>query len=69
MTSHNPYDLNPFSSPVFSSFLLHLLLFLPHTSLCGMVGGKEVWRRDVGGEESGSEVWMKSVDGVDEKSG
>ena len=33
MTSHNPYDLNPFSSPVFSSFLPHLLLFLPHTSL------------------------------------
>ena len=27
-TSHNPYDLNPFSSPVFSSFRPHLLLFL-----------------------------------------
>ena len=47
-TSHNPYDLNPFSSPVFSSFRPHLLLFLPHTSLCGMVG--RVWIR--------SSVWI-----------
>lgn len=34
MTSHNPYDLNPFSSPVFSSFLPHLLLFFLFFTLC-----------------------------------
>lgn len=33
-TSHNPYDLNPFSSPVFSSFLPHLLLFYSYTLPC-----------------------------------
>ena len=30
---HNPYDVNSFSSPVFSSFLPHLLLFYSYT-LC-----------------------------------
>ena len=44
-TSHNPYDLNPFSSPVFSSFLPHLLLFLLFLLFCGaemLVGKKGV---------------------------
>ena len=36
-TSHKPYDLNPFSSPVFSSFRPHLLLFLLHTLCCSSI--------------------------------
>ena len=55
MTSHNPYDINPFSSPVFSSFLPHHFYFFYFTSLCGMVEecGEEalVGGRGVGGEK------------------
>ena len=31
-----PYEVNPFSSPVFSSFLPHLLLYFHITSLCAL---------------------------------
>ena len=41
LTSHNPYDLNSFSSPVFSSFLPHLLIFLLFHYLVRF-GGKSV---------------------------
>ena len=44
--------LNPFSSPVFSSFRPHLLLFYSYT-LCVVLL--------FCGEESGSEAWMRRV--------
>ena len=50
MTSHNPYDLNPFSSPVFSSFLPHH--FYTSTHFLVWYGEKKRRADEDGGEEA-----------------